>query len=374
MKLNMDERLPAGMSINVTREQAEGAPVYVRRLLEIPGVKGVFQVSDFIALERHPKADWQDILSAAREVLGGGGNVSNPDVGKEAMHEGFGEVQVYVQTFRSIPIQVKVVKNGEETRFGLPERFLEATMKLKMASPNVIMERKWEERGVRYGDVKQVGEEMVKEIAAAYDAARLDRMVEAAFRLQAGETVREERLDAEEVACQLDDPDWEKRYAALSRMKQPDRAALPTLQKALSDPHVSVRRLAVAYLGEVGDSDVLPLLVAALKDPSPIVRRTAGDTLSDIGDPQAIGPMAEALKDPNKLVRWRAARFLYEVGDEKALPALREAENDPEFEVRLQVRMALERIENGEEASGTVWQQMTRAIEKRNEETNNRGQ
>jgi hypothetical protein len=372
MKLNMDERLPAGVSINVTREQAEGAPDYVRRLLQIPGVKGVFQVSDFIALERHPKADWQEILSAAREVLGGEGDVQTTDEQKEATLDGFGEVQVFVQTFRGIPIQVKVVKNGEETRFGLPDRFLEATMKLKMASPNVIMERKWEERGVRYGDVNQVGEEVVKEIAAAYDAARLNRMVEEAFRLQAGETVQEERLDADEVAKRLDEPDWETRYAALSRMKQPDREALPVLQKALSDPHVSVRRLAVAYLGEVDDADVLSLLLKALKDPSPIVRRTAGDTLSDLGDPRAIGPMAEALKDPNKLVRWRAARFLYEVGDESALPALREAENDPEFEVRLQVRMALERIEKGEEASGTVWQQMTRAIEKKNGETGDR--
>ncbi len=72
--------------------------------------------------------------------------------------------------------------------------------------------------------------------------------------------------------------------------------------------------------------------------------------------------MAEALKDSNKLVRWRAARFLYEVGDERALPALREAQDDPEFEVDMQIKMAITRIESGEEASGTVWQQMTRSI------------
>jgi HEAT repeat protein len=368
MKLNMDERLPKGVSINVTREHAEGAPEYVRKLLQIPGVAGVFQVADFIALQRHPKADWQAILSGAREVLDGIQDARPANGMEETPQEGFGEVQVFVQTFRGIPMQVKVLKNGEETRFGLPERFMEAAMKLKMASPNVIMERKWEERGVRYGDVNQVGEELVKEIAAAYDAARLTRMVQAAFRLSAGETVQEERLNAEEVASRLDDPDWEKRYAALSRMKQPDQAALPVLRKALSDPHVSVRRMAVAYLGEVRDADVLLLLFEALKDKSPIVRRTAGDTLSDIGDPRAIGPMSEALRDENKLVRWRAARYLYEVGDESALPALREAQNDPEFEVQLQVRMALQRIEKGEEAGGTVWQQMTRAIEKKNDE------
>jgi HEAT repeat protein len=119
----------------------------------------------------------------------------------------------------------------------------------------------------------------------------------------------------------------------------------------------------VVYLGFIGGKAVLPYVMRALRDASPIVRRTAGDTLSDIGDPEAIPAMCDALKDTNKLVRWRAARFLYEVGDESALPALRDAVNDPEFEVRLQARLALERIERGEEASGTVWQQMMKRME-----------
>ncbi|MCY9414626.1 HEAT repeat domain-containing protein, partial [Bacillus haynesii] len=74
--------------------------------------------------------------------------------------------------------------------------------------------------------------------------------------------------------------------------------------------------------------------------------------------------MIKALKGPSKLVRWRAAMFLYEVGDESALPALKEAENDPEFEVSLQVKMAIERIEYGEEAKGSVWKQMTESRKK----------
>jgi hypothetical protein len=35
------------------------------------------------------------------------------------------------------------------------------------------------------------------------------------------------------------------------------------------------------------------------------------------------------------------------------------AADDPEFEVGLQAKMALERILSGEEAAGTVWQQMS---------------
>jgi HEAT repeat protein len=109
----------------------------------------------------------------------------------------------------------------------------------------------------------------------------------------------------------------------------------------------------------IKDSSVLPLLYKALKDKTVAVRRTAGDCLSDLGFKEAQDKMVEALMDENKLVRWRAAMFLYEVGDEKALPALKAAEDDSEFEVSMQIKMAVERIEGGEEAKGSVWKQMT---------------
>jgi HEAT repeat protein len=72
--------------------------------------------------------------------------------------------------------------------------------------------------------------------------------------------------------------------------------------------------------------------------------------------------MLQTLKDPNKLVRWRASRFLYELGDESALPALRAAQDDREFEVAMQVRQAIERIESGKVGQGPVWRQMTQTI------------
>jgi hypothetical protein len=43
------------------------------------------------------------------------------------------------------------------------------------------------------------------------------------------------------------------------------------------------------------------------------------------------------------------------------LPALKAHENDPEFEVSMQIKMAIERIEGGEAAKGSVWKQMTEA-------------
>jgi HEAT repeat protein len=157
----------------------------------------------------------------------------------------------------------------------------------------------------------------------------------------------------------LNDLDWKIRYAALERI-EPSPTTLPLLARALNDANTSIRRLATVYLGDVKEPEAMPYLFQALTDDSAAVRRTAGDTLSDLGDPAAIAPMAAALSDKNKLVRWRAARFLFEAGDESALPALRAAQNDPEFEVSLQVKLAIERIEGGQEAAGSVWQQMTK--------------
>jgi HEAT repeat protein len=162
----------------------------------------------------------------------------------------------------------------------------------------------------------------------------------------------------EHLTLALEDEDWHKRYAAL-RSLRPSLDSLPLLAKALDDPHMSVRRMAAVYLGDIKDPQVLPYLYHALVDRSPAVRRTAGDTLSDLGDPAAIGAMTQALQDSSKIVRWRAARFLYEVGDETAIPSLRNALEDSEFEIRMQVKLALERIEGGEAAVGSVWQQMT---------------
>jgi hypothetical protein len=363
MKLNVDERLPDGVQRVYNKENLQKAPAVMAKLLSIEGVVSIFQTADFIALERKSNADWQFILTQAREVLHAGADLAVPVLSQEGEGAAFGEAQVYIQMFRDIPMQVKVTMGTEQIRAALPERFGQAAVRAGSASPNLIMERKWVEHGVRYGDLREIGEEVAQEIDAAYPAERVEQLVERALQLGTGETpepvVREKKVVTLEM---LDDPDWQKRYEALDRM-EPTAEDLPVLEKALNDSKSSIRRLAVVYLGMVGTDEVFPLLYQALKDESVSVRRTAGDTLSDLGDSRAIEAMCQALKDRNKLVRWRAARFLFEVGDETALEALRQAQNDPEFEVSLQVKMALERIESGEAASGTVWQQMTRRNE-----------
>lgn len=335
-------------------------PPLIASLLAVPGVKGIFHTADFIALDRKGNADWAVILDDVRAVFGTGG-VGDGAISVQA--DGFGEAHVRVQMFRGIPMQIRVQSGGQEFRAALPEKFTQAVT--LAAGATMIRERMLEELGVRYGEPLDILAEISRELEAAYPAERLARLVEQAQAAGAVAPAPEQQapLTAAELRLALQAADWRERYAALSRWK-PEAADIALLAAALADTEMSIRRLAVVYLGDLRSPEAMPLLFTALRDSSGAVRRTAGDTLSDLGDPAAIGPMIDALQDANKLVRWRAARFLYEVGDETALEPLRAvAAGEREFEVRLQAEMAVARIESGEEAAGSVWQQMTRMRE-----------
>ena len=360
MKINLDEELPFGTRNNYKKENRDEAPAIIKDILNIEGVKGVYHVADFLAVERNAKYDWKEILPSVREAFGE--EIDEDEANTERGNEAYGEVKVFIQMFNGIPIQIKLTDGTEERRYGLPERFMNLIMDLKKDAPNVVLDRQWKEQGVRYGDLDEIGQDVVDEISAAYSDERLNRIKNRI--LSNDQQSKEYQRESYKVTLSmLDEPDWRMRYAHLEQMN-PTMDDLPVLEKALNDEKASIRRLATVYLGMLEKEEVLPLLYKALKDKTVTVRRTAGDALSDIGSKKAIPAMIEALKDPSKLVRWRAAMFLYEVGDESALDALKEAENDPEFEVSMQIKMAIERIEGGEEAKGSVWKQMTESRKK----------
>ncbi|PWA12776.1 virulence factor [Pueribacillus theae] len=363
MKIVVDEKLPDRKYYHYKEEDIDQAPPLMKALLSIEGVKSLYHVADFIALDRYPKVSWEQILPKVREVFGENVDKSIDLKEKDAVDSSYGEVQVFVQFFRYIPMQIKLVAGDEERRVGLPETFQKAIMKAQDSSPNIVMERQWKEQGIRYGDFDEIGKAVSDELSATYDEERLQQLVKAAYEEDPKEIFIRPSITSAEVREAMKSDDWKMRFAALEKMN-PKKEDIPLLAQALDDDKSSIRRLATVYLGMIEDEEVLPYLYKALKDKAVSVRRTAGDCLSDIGSTKAIPAMIEALKDNNKLVRWRAAMFLYEVGDETAIPALKEAESDPEFEVSLQARMARERIESGEEAAGSVWQQMTESRRK----------
>ncbi|MDL4839341.1 conserved virulence factor C family protein [Aquibacillus rhizosphaerae] len=368
MKINLNETLPDNQTMNYKQgDDLSSAPTYIQSLFEIEGVKGIYQVVDFIALERHPKVAWEVILPEVRRTLGSEEanlhEITNVKM-VQPSDEAFGEVKVLIQMFRNIPMQVKLDDGNEEKRFGLPKIFMNATMEASAASPNFVMERKWVEQRPRYGALEEIGNDIVDELSASYDQDRLNQLVKIALDNNSESAIEKAAPEEQTPLSVLDHEDWKVRYAALDHM-EPSYEKLPFLAKALNDEKASIRRLATAYLGMIEEPEVLPYLYKALKDNAVTVRRTAGDCLSDLGFKEAMPEMIVSLKDPNRLVRWRAAMFLYEIGDRTAIEALTSAANDPEFEVRMQVNMALERIEGGEAAKGSVWHQMTQATKKK---------
>lgn len=355
MKILLDQELPMGKSHNYKKNTSNQAPKIIQDILQIDGINGVYHVADFLAIERNAKYDWQKLLVQVRKAFGE--NIINRETNEREIDEHFGEIKVEIQTFKDIPLQVKLTNATTEKRYGLPESFLMARERAQLPEDNYILLRKWKDNGVRYGELDEIGHDMVEELIAAFPQERLEALVQ---RAQSKET-KPLRFHKKVTLEDLNNPDWRIRYQSIEQMDDPTVNDLEVLEKGLSDEKVSIRRLVTAYLGGLKDKAVLPLLYKALKDKSVTVRRTAGDCLSDLGYPEAQEEMIKALHDESKLVRWRAAMFLFEVGDEKALQALKASQNDPEFEVSMQIKMAIERIEDGKEAQGSVWKQMTEA-------------
>jgi hypothetical protein len=363
MKLNLDETLAKGVAITYTHENRGDCPAYIEKILAIPGLSTVFRAADFMAIQRKPTAGWEDILSQARIVLEYASLNHTESEPEKTSNKEWREVMVSVQYFRDLPMLVKVSSGNETTRLPLPERFGQAIERAMGSSDNMLMERKWIDEGLRYGELRDVGEAVVREVSAVYGEAKLKELVERAYHPDLSEKVKASR---EDLVQAFEASKWEERFAALklgrNATAQIDSQALSLIIRATRDPKMSIRRLAVVFLGLIKTPEVLAPLCEALQDKAVGVRRSAGDALTDLGDPKAIGPMVETLRDPNKLVRWRAARFLYELGDESALPALTEAQDDGEFEVTMQIRQTIERIESGKIGQGPVWRQMTQAI------------
>lgn len=358
MKIILDQELPMGKSHNYKKDSVSDAPSIIQDILKIEGIKGVYHVADFLAVERNARFDWKELLPKVRNAFGEQEVVRNET---RKLDDHFGEIKVEIQIFKDIPLQVKLTDGSTERRFGMPDYFLKARERAQLPEDNYILLRKWKNQGVRYGDFEQIGQDVVEELIAAYPMERLEELVEKSQENESSIDQKTRPLRKKVTLDDISNPDWQVRYKALEQMDDPELNDLPILEKALSDEKPSIRRLATVYLGMIKEKDVLPLLYKALKDKTVTVRRTAGDCLSDLGFPEAQDEMVEALSDQSKLVRWRAAMFLFEVGDEKALPGLKTAENDPEFEVSMQVKMAIERIEGGEKATGSVWKQMTEA-------------
>lgn len=357
MKIILDEELPMGTAHNYKLDSHQSAPTIIQELFQIPGVKGIYHVADFLAIERNARFDWKEILSNVRAVFGEESEQTEEEL---KIDEHFGEVKVLIQIYKEIPMQIKLVDGLTEKRIDLPAYFKEAISNSQFKEDNIVLYRKWVDKGVRYGSLEEIGQEVQEEIIAAYPKERLEELVQLAILNSKDPSALPKRQEKKPLTKEaLDHEDWKVRYSALEQMIDPTINDIELLASCLKDERPAIRRQATVYLGMIKDEAVLPYLYDALHDSSVTVRRTAGDCISDLGFSSAEAQMAKSLTDSSKLVRWRAAMFLYEEGTEQSLEALEVAVNDSEFEVALQARLALERIKHGEQAMGSVWKQMT---------------
>ena len=325
-----------------TKDVKEGVPPVLKKLLQMPSIQSIYCAENFLSVERTEQASWEKIISAIDAIL----------MEYETSERRDDEQCIYIQTYKRIPVQIKIVSHKEEHLYRLSERFQWAAQRVRSAeTARYIVHRKWHYVGTRYGSVEQVANIVLDELEESYSNDRLHFAV----LLEEEEEVDENLYSIEQFECHS----WEERLALLQTIFRPNITHLPLLKKAAHDIHPSVRRYAAALLGLIDDCSVVPYLSRlVLYDPSWSVRRAAGDSMSELGYHSFESAMIRALGDKHRYVRWRAAKFLYERGTRQALPALYAMENDPAFEVRLQICLAIHQIEGGSHVKGSIWKQV----------------
>lgn len=377
IKLNVNELISdKALTLEKGVEQMD-VPAFARQLLAVEAIQSVFLFKDFITLTRKGNADWQPILAKAARIIGVANDadskllaqVSQPQTStviaspSNPQHlSNLGHVEVAVQVFRAIPVQVRAAAaDGQQARVALPERFNQALQRAVSATgANYVAERRWEPYQSPAGSPNEVAQLVADEIASLIDEDELAR-IEAAAISNHPETEQVNNTSLQQaLLADLRHPNWKHRLKALQQIEVTPET-FPAVVAVLDDEQSTIRRWAAALLGASGmKAAVEPLCRVVLADPSSIVRRTAGDALNDLGDITAMATMGQALNDPSKLVRWRAARFLNELGDQTAVDALHLAvEREAEFDVRIEMMAALERIEGGGETQVPMWLRIT---------------
>ena len=378
IKINLNQVISAKALTLTQGVTKPDAPAFSQQLLAIESVQSVFLFQDFITLTRQGNADWQPILAKAAGIIGVAKDADKALIAQvspsqiaatsanstteQLASSNFGQVEVAVQMFRAIPIQVRAVSaDGQQARVALPDRFNQALQRTIVATgANYVAERCWQPYQSPAGSADEIAQLVADEIVNLIDEDELARIETAAISNHA-ETKQSNYNDLQQsLLTELHAPNWKHRLKALQQIEI-NSETLDRVLTLLNDEQSTIRHWAAALVGASGMADAVePLCRLALTDSSAIVRRTAGDAISDLGDVAAMATMTQSLTEESKLMRWRAARFLNELGDFSALDALHQAvKSETQFDVRLEIMAALERIEGGGDTLLPMWQRIT---------------
>jgi HEAT repeat protein len=122
-----------------------------------------------------------------------------------------------------------------------------------------------------------------------------------------------------------------------------DARAIPSLVKALRDPHYAVRAASAVALGKLGGPLASVALLSVSGEPEPWVRAEVARALGLLGDREAWTRLVRLLGDPDFGVRLEAVRALGRLGEKGAVLALARLveERGEEDEISAEARRAL---------------------------------
>ena len=384
MKLNLDAPVST-TAITLNQECGEKvknehtnpkAPAFAQKLVVIAGVKSVFIMNDFITLTRRGNVDWQPILTAAGNLIGLS-DAADPSLAQNITASGqdnastqastsstqnFGQIEVAVQMFREIPVQVRATSgSGEQARVTLPDRFAQALQRSIVATgADYVAERRWAPYQPQFGNSAEIAQQVADELVALISEQDLAQLEQRSIDTSQANGAQAPAPSQQKLLAELQQSNWKRRLKAVQQIEVDDNT-FATIVALLKDHKVAIRRWAAALLGSSERVEAIqPLHEVLQTDKSAIVRRTAGDALSDLGDLRAGEAMIAALQDTSSLVRWRASRFLTELGDETAVePLLQAIKTETEFDVRVEMQAAIERIQSGGEMQLPMWMRIS---------------
>ena len=271
MKLNLD-RLASNKPVTLKAgDPTDGEPTaeisdVFQNLLAIEGVQSVFAMNDFVTLTRKSSADWQSVLTAASNLLGIAED-AEPSVNdslqtqptdtrtaetettetKTPSTQKFSQVEVAVQRFRGIPVQVRATNNAEQARVALSDRFNQALQRAIAATDaNYVAERIWAPYQPQFGKVDAIAQQVAEEIETLVDDQELTRLEQQAIAPK--QTLLSFEQTSAELIENLQHSDWKQRLRAIQQIEI-NKETFPAIVAALKDNRAAIRRWAAALLG-----------------------------------------------------------------------------------------------------------------------------
>ena len=274
IKLNLNEVISTKALTLQQGATKPDAPAFAQQLLAIESVQSVFLFQDFITLTRQGNADWQPILAKAADIIGVAkdadkalqSQISPSQITatsanfttEQPTRSNFGQVEVAVQMFRAIPIQVRAVSaDGQQARVALPDRFNQALQRTVVATgANYVAERRWEPYQSPAGFADEVAQFVVDEIVNLIDEDELAR-IEIAAISDYSEPEQVFVTDRQQAfLTELRHPNWKHRLKALQQLEV-NSETLHQVLTLLNDEQSTIRRWAAALVGASGMTDAV---------------------------------------------------------------------------------------------------------------------